>query len=136
MQGAALQGRALEERGCGRGEEGAAHTWISCTHPHIPTRVPPRPLAHRQPPRGFTMDCGEKHYKRLMKSFGTVVRAFLALEPMFQEVIADITRRMGEGMAEFIQKEVGVQGWKGRWRGGAGERWVLSRLCFKAASRQ
>jgi farnesyl-diphosphate farnesyltransferase len=34
------------------------------------------------------------------------VDVFLSLEPGFQEVIADITRRMGEGMAEFIQREV------------------------------
>jgi len=39
---------------------------------------------------------------RLMQRFATVVDAFLALDPAFQQVIADITRRMGEGMAEFI----------------------------------
>ncbi|PNH09521.1 Squalene synthase [Tetrabaena socialis] len=54
----------------------------------------------------FCMDCGYKHYKRLMAQFGTVVRVFLGLEPGAQRVIADITRRMGEGMAEFIEKEV------------------------------
>lgn len=52
------------------------------------------------------MDCGYKHYKVLMQKFGIVVDAFLALEKPYQDVIADITRRMGEGMNEFIQKEV------------------------------
>lgn len=45
---------------------------------------------------------GYGEYVRLMGSFATVVDAFLALAPRFQRVIADITRRMGAGMAEFI----------------------------------
>ncbi|KAL6758365.1 farnesyl-diphosphate farnesyltransferase [Haematococcus lacustris] len=56
--------------------------------------------------RGFTLPCGYNHYKRLMAQFGTVVDVFLSLDPAFQLVIANITRRMGEGMAEFITKEV------------------------------
>ncbi|GLC35682.1 hypothetical protein PLESTB_000483400 [Pleodorina starrii] len=56
--------------------------------------------------RGFTMACGTKHYKRLMAQFDIVVNVFLSLEPAHQKVIADITRRMGYGMAEFIEKEV------------------------------
>ncbi|KXZ56552.1 hypothetical protein GPECTOR_1g496 [Gonium pectorale] len=56
--------------------------------------------------RGFTMACGYNHYKRLMAQFGTVVSVFLQLEPAHQRVIADITRRMGHGMADFIEKEV------------------------------
>ncbi|KAG2450142.1 hypothetical protein HYH02_000245 [Chlamydomonas schloesseri] len=56
--------------------------------------------------RGFTMECGYNHYKRLMAQFGVVVNVFLALPPPHQAVIADITRRMGHGMAEFIEKEV------------------------------
>ena len=56
--------------------------------------------------RGFTIDCGYNHYKRLMNQFGTVIEVFLSLDKGFQEIIADITRRMGEGMAEFIQKDV------------------------------
>ncbi|GFH30941.1 uncharacterized protein HaLaN_29879, partial [Haematococcus lacustris] len=54
--------------------------------------------------RGFTLPCGYNHYKRLMAQFGTVVDVFLSLDPAFQLVIANITRRMGEGMAEFITK--------------------------------
>lgn len=52
------------------------------------------------------MACGYKHYKRLMAHFGKVVNVFLSLETDQQHVIADITRRMGYGMAEFIEKEV------------------------------
>jgi farnesyl-diphosphate farnesyltransferase len=52
------------------------------------------------------MACGYGHYVRLMQQFHIVVEVFLGLEQQYQEVIADITRRMGEGMAEFIQKEV------------------------------
>jgi len=56
--------------------------------------------------RNFHMECGYKHYKRLMKQFGTVVDVFLSLDEGFQKVIADITKRMGDGMAEFITKDV------------------------------
>lgn len=52
------------------------------------------------------MKCGYGHYVRLMENFGTVVDVFLTLDSSFQDVIADITRRMGAGMAEFISKEV------------------------------
>lgn len=52
------------------------------------------------------MKCGYGEYVRLMDHFATVVDVFLGLDEQFQQVIADITRRMGEGMAEFIQKEV------------------------------
>ncbi|KAI8477155.1 MAG: farnesyl-diphosphate farnesyltransferase [Monoraphidium minutum] len=54
---------------------------------------------------GFSMQCGYGHYVRLMREFGTVVDVFLSLEPGFQAVIADITRRMGAGMAEFIEMD-------------------------------
>lgn len=52
------------------------------------------------------MDCGYKHYKELMQKFDTVIDVFLALDPKFQAVIADITKRMGAGMAKFITKDV------------------------------
>lgn len=55
--------------------------------------------------RGFNMVCGTKHYKRLMENFGIVVNVFLGLEVSHQIVIADITKRMGYGMAEFIEKD-------------------------------
>lgn len=52
------------------------------------------------------MTCGTKHYARLMSHFNIVVDVFLRLDKPFQDAIADITRRMGYGMAEFIEKEV------------------------------
>ncbi|KIZ04121.1 farnesyl-diphosphatefarnesyltransferase [Monoraphidium neglectum] len=54
---------------------------------------------------GFNMQCGYGHYVRLMREFGTVVDVFLSLDARFQSVIADITRRMGAGMAEFVERE-------------------------------
>jgi phytoene/squalene synthetase len=67
---------------------------------------PPPP----NPRRGFTMSCGYGHYKPLMAQFDVVVDVFLSLDDVYRRVIADITRRMGEGMADFIQAEVGG-GW-------------------------
>jgi hypothetical protein len=58
--------------------------------------------------RGFCLPCGYGHYVRLMDEFGIVVDVFLSLEDGFRRVIADITRRMGEGMADFIEKEVRI----------------------------
>lgn len=52
------------------------------------------------------MSCGYGHYVALMAQFDTVVDAFLELEAGMQGVIADITRRMGHGMADFIDEEV------------------------------
>ena len=52
------------------------------------------------------MSCGTNHYQRLMAHFNIVVDVFLRLDQPFQDAIADITRRMGAGMAKFIPKEV------------------------------
>lgn len=52
------------------------------------------------------MQCGTGHYKNLMAQFSTVVEVFLQLDEQYQEVIADITQRMGAGMAKFIELEV------------------------------
>ena len=54
----------------------------------------------------YTYPCGEKHYKRLMDEYPKVTAVFLALKKEYQDVIADITRRMGEGMSNFIKREV------------------------------
>ncbi|KAJ6927293.1 squalene synthase 1-like [Populus alba x Populus x berolinensis] len=50
--------------------------------------------------------CGTKDYKVLMDQFHNVSNAFLELGKGYQEAIEDITKRMGEGMAKFILKEV------------------------------
>ncbi|KAK9789390.1 hypothetical protein WJX73_009521 [Symbiochloris irregularis] len=50
--------------------------------------------------------CGEKDYRRLMLNYPLVTQAFLQLDSVHQEVITDIARRMGKGMAEFIERDV------------------------------
>lgn len=42
----------------------------------------------------------------LLHSFDHVIEEFLKLKPKYQKVIADITKRMGNGMADFITKKV------------------------------
>lgn len=61
------------------------------------------------------MQCGTGHYKNLMAQFSTVVEVFLQLDEQYQEVIADITQRMGAGMAKFIELEVRSCWWGVRW---------------------
>ncbi|BBN07207.1 farnesyl-diphosphate farnesyltransferase [Marchantia polymorpha subsp. ruderalis] len=50
--------------------------------------------------------CGEKDYKDLMTGFHHVSTAFLSLAKGYQEVISEMTQRMGNGMAKFIEVEV------------------------------
>lgn len=45
-------------------------------------------------------------FKVLMDQFHHVSTAFLELDTDYLEVIKDITKRMGEGMAKFLSKEV------------------------------
>lgn len=62
------------------------------------------PTAHS----ASAQECGpatKGHYKELMTRFPLVVDAFLRLRPQYHVAIADVTRLMGEGMAEFIEKE-------------------------------
>ncbi|KAJ3670179.1 hypothetical protein LUZ60_010503 [Juncus effusus] len=54
----------------------------------------------------WSFSCGTKDYKLLMDKFQLVQIAFLELDKDYQEAIDEITRRMGAGMAKFIQKEV------------------------------
>ncbi|KAB5541493.1 hypothetical protein DKX38_014467 [Salix brachista] len=56
--------------------------------------------------RDWHFSCGTKDYKVLMDQFHDVSTAFLELGKGYQEVIEDITKRMGAGMAKFICKEV------------------------------
>nr|PNR54777.1 hypothetical protein PHYPA_005670 [Physcomitrium patens] len=50
--------------------------------------------------------CGEKDYKELMNKFECVSNAFLNLDEGYQRVIAEMTNRMGVGMAKFIETEI------------------------------
>lgn len=45
-------------------------------------------------------------YRTLLKHFDKVSRFYNDLKPGYREVIADITCRMGEGMADFAEKKV------------------------------
>lgn len=58
--------------------------------------------------RSFSLDdCGEKDAERqLLQQYGKVANAFNALPKAQQAVIQNICKRMGRGMAEFIEKEV------------------------------
>lgn len=50
---------------------------------------------------------GKGDEARLLEEFNRVVRVFKSLAPEMQEVIGDITRRMGNGMADFVDKDLG-----------------------------
>mmetsp|Transcript_1825 Transcript_1825/g.3172 ORF Transcript_1825/g.3172 Transcript_1825/m.3172 type:complete len:482 (-) Transcript_1825:243-1688(-) len=53
--------------------------------------------------RGYKTDeYGHGYSKELLEQFDIVIDCFLSLKPAYQEVIADITARMGAGMAEHI----------------------------------
>ena len=45
---------------------------------------------------------GTAHEKDLCRNFPIVLRCFQSLDPNFQRIIVDITRRMGRGMADHI----------------------------------
>jgi len=57
--------------------------------------------------KGWSMDgVGEGDEKTLLQNFGNVVDVFTSLHKFDQEVIADICRRMGNGMAEFSGRDL------------------------------
>lgn len=56
--------------------------------------------------RSWSMSCGGGHYVALMENYPLVSDAFLSLDHEYQRVIEDICKRMGNGMADFIPKEV------------------------------
>lgn len=58
--------------------------------------------------RTFSLEgCGDKEaYKRLLQEYPRVARVFNSLESRCQAPIRDICKRMGAGMAEFIEKDV------------------------------
>jgi farnesyl-diphosphate farnesyltransferase len=55
---------------------------------------------------GWNFSCGLGDEKYLIENFNIVISSFLILRPKYQGVIKDITKRMGAGMAEFIQRPV------------------------------
>eukprot|EP00210_Caulerpa_lentillifera_P002987 g2852.t1 len=54
----------------------------------------------------FSLSFGSGHYRVLLEDFSKVNRVLINLDKKPMEVILDITKQMGHGMAEFIEKEV------------------------------
>jgi len=50
---------------------------------------------------------GEGDERKLLQNFSKAHRVFSALAPQSQDVIMDITKRMAQGMAEFVKKDLG-----------------------------
>lgn len=46
--------------------------------------------------------------RQLLVEFNTVIDAFLELKPAYQLIIANITKRMGEGMAHYATAGIQV----------------------------
>ena len=65
-----------------------------------------RSFADRAGDADFTVACGYGPYVDLMRQYRHVAEVFNRLDPGYAAVITDITRRMGAGMADFIEKEV------------------------------
>lgn len=55
---------------------------------------------------GWSYSCGHGDEKVLIEGFPKLTSAFLSLRPKYQNVVKDITKRMGAGMAEFCQRPV------------------------------
>lgn len=56
----------------------------------------------------WSMDgVGEGDEKVLLQQYFKVVNVFKSLTPESQEIIADITKRMGEGMADTVERDLG-----------------------------
>lgn len=56
--------------------------------------------------REWSMSCGAGDYRDLMEHYPLVTQVFQSLDKRYQTVIADICKRMGNGMADFIPKVV------------------------------
>jgi farnesyl-diphosphate farnesyltransferase len=67
---------------------------------------PPAQVALEDPT--WTMDgVGEGDEKKLLQEFDKCARVYQRLEPAPRAVIADVTRRMADGMAEYVDKDLG-----------------------------
>ncbi len=54
----------------------------------------------------YCLDVGDgPDYRVLLAHFGHVISVFKQIKPEYQTVIADITKKMGAGMAEFAEKK-------------------------------
>jgi len=58
--------------------------------------------------KNFSMTgVGKGDEEKLLNEFSKVVTVFQSLDPQVQNVISDITRQMGEGMALYVDKDLG-----------------------------
>ena len=73
----------------------------------LATKVPLLRRFHRlsYDPAWAMTGCGAGEYVRLMEQYPRVTEVFGRLDPRYQGVVADICRRMGAGMAEYISKD-------------------------------
>lgn len=56
----------------------------------------------------FWLDGPNEKDRQLLVEFDTVIDGFLALKPAYQPIIADITKRMGHGMAHYATAGIHV----------------------------
>lgn len=55
----------------------------------------------------YMKDIGDTHdYRMLLTHYPKIARVFQTLDPAYQDVIRDITKKMGNGMADFSVKKV------------------------------
>jgi farnesyl-diphosphate farnesyltransferase len=78
---------------------------------HFPQKEKLQLLRHfyeRSYDENFTLENIGDHedYRVLLAHYDKVVRFFKTLDPAYREVIVDITKKMGNGMADFAEKEV------------------------------
>jgi len=74
----------------------------------VATKVPALRAFHSSiNDRGFSMKCeGKATHKELMENYAHVADAYLRLLTPYQRVMKEITERMGNGMADFIESQV------------------------------
>ena len=87
----------LRECGC---------NWVPMWLAAIPGPAPGCRAARARRRHFVLHDIGDGDYKELLERFGSVTAVFATLDTAHRAVIADITKRMGAGMAEFIDKDV------------------------------
>jgi len=61
---------------------------------------------HLSQPGWKTTGYGKGDERDLLENFDHVIEVFMKLKPEYQAIVADITHKMGKGMAEFAMKEV------------------------------
>lgn len=64
-------------------------------------------LSAKEDEKGWTLSgVGEAEERRLLEEFDKVLRVYWALDPAQQQIIAEITERMAQGMADFAGRDL------------------------------